>query len=68
MNYWLNFARTGNPNAQDLPHWPQYRPDARIAMELGNTVSLMDAPNRRLCDLLKSLEPPIKAQGGETED
>lgn len=58
MNYWLNFARTGNPNAENLPHWPQYSPDARFAMELGNTVSVMDAPNRALCDLLSPLAPP----------
>ncbi|KFO19966.1 acylcarnitine hydrolase [Fukomys damarensis] len=22
MKYWANFARNGNPNGQDLPHWP----------------------------------------------
>lgn len=24
--YWVNFAITGNPNGNDLPLWPQYRP------------------------------------------
>ena len=23
-SYWTNFAKTGNPNAPDLPHWPAY--------------------------------------------
>ncbi|KAM6177265.1 pyrethroid hydrolase Ces2e-like [Erethizon dorsatum] len=22
MKYWANFARNGNPNGEDLPHWP----------------------------------------------
>jgi para-nitrobenzyl esterase len=23
--YWTNFAKTGSPNATDLPKWPAYR-------------------------------------------
>ncbi|XP_028626248.1 carboxylesterase 1C-like [Grammomys surdaster] len=24
MKFWANFARNGNPNGEELPHWPEY--------------------------------------------
>ncbi|QEH96845.1 carboxylesterase/lipase family protein [Gluconobacter thailandicus] len=32
--YWLNFARSGDPNGSGLPHWPQYRPGDRKLFRL----------------------------------
>ena len=31
-SYWANFAKTGNPNGQGLPKWPQYDPKADVLM------------------------------------
>ena len=27
QDYWLNFAKTGNPNGRDLQKWPAFQPD-----------------------------------------
>ncbi|MFJ6718674.1 MULTISPECIES: carboxylesterase/lipase family protein [unclassified Streptomyces] len=31
IDYWANFARTGNPNAPDAPLWPAFRPSPALA-------------------------------------
>jgi para-nitrobenzyl esterase len=31
-SYWANFAKTGNPNGEGLPDWPQYDPKADVLM------------------------------------
>ncbi|KAJ4360979.1 uncharacterized protein N0V89_001548 [Didymosphaeria variabile] len=35
ITYWTNFAKFGNPNADNLPAWPKYRGDAGDVMGLG---------------------------------
>ena len=35
--YWVNFAKTGNPNGQGLPEWPSYSPATEKLMDFANT-------------------------------
>ena len=35
LNYWANFAKTGNPNGADLPEWKEYTESNDFIMELG---------------------------------
>jgi carboxylesterase type B len=38
MSYWANFARTGDPNGEGLPRWPQFDAAQRQTMELGEKI------------------------------
>jgi para-nitrobenzyl esterase len=45
-DYWTQFARTGNPNGKDLPHWPAYDSLSGSCLELGEERKQMQVPNR----------------------
>ena len=32
--YWINFAKTGDPNGDGLPRWPVYRTAEDVALEI----------------------------------
>lgn len=50
MGYWVNFARTGNPNGEGLPAWPAYRVDREQAMLFGKTIEPGPLPNKPQLD------------------
>jgi para-nitrobenzyl esterase len=37
-DYWTQFAKTGDPNAADLPHWPAYDERSDQCYELGRAI------------------------------
>ena len=39
-SYWINFARTGDPNGKGLPTWTPYDPAAEPYLDLGDRVQL----------------------------
>jgi len=57
MNYWVNFAKTGNPNGPGLSHWPQYDASERTTQELGDAIKTIEIPFNALCDLIKPPQP-----------
>lgn len=44
--YWINFIKTGNPNADGLPYWTTYRQGEATVMNMQNGFSLTEAPNK----------------------
>ena len=43
---WAAFARTGNPNHADMPHWPAFDPATHPTMMFGSSVRVANDPNR----------------------
>jgi carboxylesterase type B len=39
-DYWVSFARTGNPNHPDLPSWPGYEKTTEPCMDFGDVLKI----------------------------
>lgn len=50
--YWLNFAKTGNPNGDDLAQWPQYDVNERHYQVLGDEIKTSADLEPEICDIL----------------
>ena len=47
--YWVQFARTGNPNVGELPRWPRMSADSLQYMDLGDSVQSGADVETKLC-------------------
>ena len=43
---WVNFARTGNPNHDGLPHWPAYTAENQVTMYFDTPCDVRTNPER----------------------
>jgi para-nitrobenzyl esterase len=66
-SYWVNFAKTGDPNGDGLAKWPAYNPGADQALEFGDSVSVHTGVNRAGLDFFdtyyQSLKTPAAGSG-----
>lgn len=64
QQYWINFAKTGNPNAKGLPYWPSFDESKPTTMQFSNGATLIMRPNRHQIDFVDRY---MKAKREETE-
>jgi para-nitrobenzyl esterase len=53
-SYWLNFIRTGDPNAKGLVHWARYDQEQSPVLELNSSIQLRSGEYKPLLDILDS--------------
>ena len=52
QNYWVNFAKTGNPNSEGLPEWPLVTSDSQLLLQLDNKIEPVTDPNLPLYEVI----------------
>lgn len=64
-SYWVNFAKTGNPNGMGLPNWPVYNPKTNEILDVqsdGKPVGKPDPRKARLDVIEKAVNMGDKLQ------
>jgi para-nitrobenzyl esterase len=49
-SYWINFAKSGDPNGVGLPQWPVYDSSSEYYLELGETIQVGQHLLKPQCD------------------
>ncbi len=52
QNYWVNFAKNGDPNGEGLPEWPMITNERSLLMNFDSEVKPMEDPNLKLYEVL----------------
>ncbi len=61
-SYFVNFAETGNPNAEGLPEWPAFKEDKQNVMVIDHESGARPVPN---LDKIKAFDDYYKWRRGE---
>lgn len=56
-SYWINFAKSGNPNGTGLPEWPKYNSQKNLVMILSEHPNAERLPHKDALDFLFDHSP-----------
>ena len=62
MSYWVNFARTGNPNGPGLKRWPAYESKTDLSLEFGDSVRVKKNLYKKECDFVTQCRGILEMQ------
>ena len=54
-SYWVNFAKTGDPNGEGLPVWPAFDDSKPEVIELGDEVKAAPLPYKEQLNFLNEM-------------
>lgn len=55
MGYWVNFAKTGNPNGHNLAEWPEYKSESDLNLEFSDTIHTNKNLYKKECDFINKV-------------
>jgi len=55
MDYWVNFAKTGNPNRKGLADWPAYKSKFDVNLEFSDTIHTNKNLFKKECDFISRM-------------
>lgn len=63
IRYWVQFATTGDPNVDGLPHWPAYESSTDRYLELGVEIAARSGLRTKESDLVDRLQEAARRIG-----
>jgi para-nitrobenzyl esterase len=55
IQYWVQFAKTGDPNVDGLAAWPKFDAKAQKYLELGETIAVGEGLGKERCDTIQTV-------------
>ena len=55
MDYWVQFAETGDPNIDGKPAWPNYRTNKDCHLVMDKTIKVDTGLRSDACDMLDTI-------------